>query len=197
MAQVSFFMDRSDTRRFVSFLIERFAAEFALDRCSTPQPPVYRSLDEVDSAVARDPFSPRFFVTSSQWQQFPLSLTELHTRDGWHFFIDERYGGPAFDFHVARCEGERVIVPGWFMDYPYYYCRKGQDETFDRPPEFAAAFREVRRYLRRLGSSSVCREKGTAGAWILPGAAALHARGAWLRQGDWHFDPRDAASTIR
>ena len=86
MAQVLFFMDRTDTRSFVTFLIEQFAAEFALDQCPTPQPPVFRSLDEVDSAVARDPFSPRFFVTSSLWQKFPLSSTEIHTNDGRHFF---------------------------------------------------------------------------------------------------------------
>src|SRR5438477_2068581 len=153
MSQVSFFMDLTDTRSFVAFLIEQFAAEFTLDQCPTPQPPVFRSLDEVDSAVARDPFSPRFFVTSLHWQQFPLSLTETHTNDGRHFFsIDQRYGGPAFDFHVARCDRERVIVPGWFMDYPYYYCRKGHSETFDRPPAFASAFQQVRRYLRRHGS---------------------------------------------
>lgn len=198
MSEVLFFMDRTDTRSFVAFLIEKFGAEFALDQCPTPQPPVFRSLDEVDDAVARDAFSPRFFVTSSQWQQFPLSVTEVHTNDGRHFFsIDQRYGGPAFDFHVARCEGERVIVPGWFMDYPYYYCRKGQSETFDRPSEFASALQQVRRYLRRLGARSVCRETGTPGPWMLPGAAALHARGAWLRQGDFHYDSRDAAQPER
>lgn len=194
MSQVLFFMDRTDTRCFVAFLIEQFAAEFALDQCPTPQPPVYRSLEEVDSAVARDPFSPRFFVTSSQWQQFPLSLTETRTNDGRNFFsIDQRYGGPAFDFHVARTDGERFIVPGWFMDYPFYYCHKGQSGTFDRPSEFASAFQKVRRYLRRLGSRSVCRETGAPGPWILPGAVALHAQGAWLRQGDLHFDQIDAA----
>jgi hypothetical protein len=193
MSQVLFFMDRNDTRSFVAFLIEQFGAEFALDQCATPQPLVFRSQHEVDGAVARDTFSPRFFVTSSQWEQFPLSVTEVHTNDGRHFFsIDQRYGGPAFDFHVARTDGERFIVPGWFMDYPYY-CRKGQSETFNRPSEFASAFQQVRRYVRRLGARSVCRETGTPGPWIMPGPAALYARGAWLRQGDFHYDLRDAA----
>src|ERR1041385_5174180 len=109
MSEVLFFMDRADTRNLVAFLIEQFGAEFALDQCPIPEPPVYRLADEVDSAVARDRFSPRFFVTSSQWQRFPMSVTEVHTNDGRHFFsIDQRCGGPAFDFHVARCEGESV-----------------------------------------------------------------------------------------
>lgn len=62
MSQVLFFMDRNDTRDFVAFLIEQFGAEFALDQCPTPQPPVFRSRDEVDYAVERNTFSPRFFV---------------------------------------------------------------------------------------------------------------------------------------
>lgn len=192
MSEVHFFMDRTDSRSFVAFLIKQFSAEFALDQCPTSQPPVFRSLDEVNSAITCDPFRPRFFVTSPVWQRFPLSLTETHTNDGRHFFsIDQRYGGPAFDFAVARCDHERVIVPGWFMDYPYYYCRKGRSETFDRPAAFASAFQAVRRYLRQVGSRSVCRETGKLGPWILPGAAALHARGGWLRRGDWHFDKAD------
>lgn len=146
------------------------------------------------------PYAPRFFVVSELWQRYPLSVSEVNAKDGRHYFaIDQRYGGPAFDFLVSKNtheSGKAYIVPGWFSDYPWYIKDKTylQDhskyETFDRPEAMAIAFREVQSYLRKQATRSVCRETGKVGPWVLPGALEAHNDGSWLRQGDFHYEPR-------
>ena len=200
MAEVSFFMTHADTRAFVEFLIEEFEARFALDNCPAPDPPIFRTADEVAALVEGSEFSPRFFVQSPLWDRHPLITTEVHTNDGRHFFsICQRYGGPAFDFILSRCDTEgdsSCIIPGWFSDYPWYIVDrswlddKSRYETFDRPEEMTDAYRAVQKYLRRNGKRSMDQDSGRTGPWILDDALVEYRRGAWLRQGDARLVPK-------
>jgi hypothetical protein len=129
-----------------------------------------------------------------------LAFHEIHAHDGQHFFaVMLRYGGPAFDFISARShsEGEEQwIVSGSFSDYAHsiedaaFLTDQSLYRTFPRPAAMAAAHREDRKYLRKNGRQSVCRETGQAGPWIGSGALQQHGSGVWLRGGDRHFDPK-------
>ena len=49
-------------------------------------------------------------------------------------------------------------------------------------------------YLKGLGAAEVIDRAELAGSakpgpWVLPGAHRAFARGCWLRQGDWRFEP--------
>jgi len=157
--------------------------------------------------MERDIHYSRFFVLSRQWERFPLVMDEIHANDGQHFFsVSQHYGGPAFDFILSRTytEGDlRWIVSGSLSDYSYYI----QDEaffsdhslyrTFARPEEMTAAHKEVRKYLRKNGYRSICRETGHTGPWIVSGALQEYESGTWLRGGDWHFEPKDRMSNAR
>jgi hypothetical protein len=193
MAEVSFFMDRSDTHEFVSFLSREFAAAFTLDNGASSPLPIYRAVDEVLAALDRSPFNMRLAVTSEEWTSHPLSWTEIHTDDGRRVFaVNQRCGGPAFDLLLAR-RGDGHLVPGWLMDYPWYYTALGARETFARPEGMAVAYKRAVAYLRRVGERSTCEETRKAGPLVLPGAAGLHRHGVWLRQGALHFAPRAVA----
>lgn len=170
MADSRFFMARNDNAAFISFLIERFSAEFVSHRFASPPPfPRYTTLAEVQARIDEDVresrFS-RFHVLSPQWEEFPLQFHEVHANDGQHFFsVSLRYGGPAFDLIVSRTwsDGEqRWIVAGSFGDYPCYIVDKAfltdhsRYRTVQRPATMAAAHKEVQNYLRRNGCRSVC-----------------------------------------
>ncbi|WP_425616755.1 hypothetical protein NA78x_000410 [Anatilimnocola sp. NA78] len=204
MAESHFFMGRDDSADFVSFLIERFSAEFVPERSPDPPPfPRYRALAEVQGRIDEDvrrSRSSRFAVLSPKWERLPLVFNEVHANDGQHFFsLSQRYGGPAFDFILSRSWADadrRWIVAGSFGDYPYYI--EDQEfltdhslyRTFQRPDTMAEAHKEVRTYLRRNGCRSVCREDGHSGPWIMRAALRDYEAGMWLRGGDWHFDPK-------
>jgi hypothetical protein len=160
----------------------------------------------IDEDAGASRFS-RFHVLSPQWEEFPLQFDEVHANDGQHFFsVSPRYGGPAFDLIVSRTwtDGQqRWIVAGSFGDYPYYIVDKAfladhsLYRTIQRPAAMAAAHKEVQKYLRRNGCRSVCREEGTTGPWILPGALREFEAGIWLRGGDWHYEPKGAKAKSR
>lgn len=196
MAELEFFMTHNDTCEFVRFLIERFDARFVMDNSPTREPPVYDNADEIDRLVRESEYTPRFHILSNQWEKYPLSIGEVNAKDGRHFFyIEQRYGGPAFDYNVCRVvikDGENFIIPGWFSDYHYYYISPSDPTTFDRPEGMSSAFKEVRRYMRRNGTRSVCQELGKPGPWILSDALRSHEAGTWLRRGKWHFLPKKA-----
>lgn len=106
---------------------------------------------------------------------------------------------PALDFLVSKNnheDGKAYIVPGWFSDYPWYIKDKSylQDlskyETFDRPEAMANAFREVQSYLRKQAARTVSRETGKVSPWVLSGALEAYNGGSWLRQGDYHYEPK-------
>lgn len=197
MAEVHFFMTEDDTRSFVEFLVNEFGARFALDQCDTPDPPVFSRVDQVINILAESEFAPRFFLQSPRWDMHPLITHEVHTKDGRHFFsICPRYGGPTFDFCVAKRYDEggmSWMVPGFFSDYPWYIVDDSwlQDyskyRTFDRPEEMAKTYRAVQKYLRRNGVRTREKNTGKTGPWALSGALAQQQRGLWLRQGDYEF----------
>ena len=201
MAELHFFMTHSDTGKFVEFLIVRFGATLFLDGSDSETPPAFGDRNDVQKVVIESPYAPRFFVVSELWQRYPLSVSEVNTKDGRHHYaIDQRYGGPAFDFLVSnnrREDGKQYIVPGWFSDYPWYITDKSylndpsKYKTFDRPEAMAGAFREVQRYLRKNAKRAVCRETGKLGPWILSGALDAYKEGMWLRQGLYRFEPRN------
>lgn len=211
MADSHFFMAPDDSADFVSFLIERFSAEFVPHRCAS-SPPFrrYSTVAEVQSRIDEDVCASRFsrfHVLSRQWEEFPLQFDEVHANDGQHFFsVSLRYGGPAFDWIVSRTwadEQRRWIVVGSFGDYPYYIVDKAfltdhsLYRTIQRPTSMTAAYKEVQKYLRRNGCRSVCREEGHTGPWILRGAVREFESGIWLRGGDWHYQPRGGEAKER
>jgi hypothetical protein len=197
MADSHFFMTRDDSTSFVVFLMEKFSAEFVPERSTCPPPfPRYTTLAEVQARIDRNVH--RFAVLSTSYELVPLAFHETHANDGQRFFsLRQRFGGPAFDLILSRTwtDGEqRWTVPGSFGDYPYYYVddafladRSSPYRTMQRPVAMAAAHKEVRKYLRRHGRRSVCREDGRAGPWILLGALREFEAGLWLRIGDWHL----------
>ena len=190
MAEIHFFMTHRDTHDFVSFLADFFQTTFTLDQHVTAELPVVDTVEDVDYAVRYHRDAPRFFVMSPRWQRYPLPGSETHHLDGRRlFYVDQRYGGPAFHLIVSRQAGSPdCIYPGSFSDYPWYYVRRGQPQTFDRPEEMATVYREVQRYLRRHGKRSRRRGKDCPGPFILPDALACYQQGSWLRQGNWHFE---------
>ncbi len=200
MAESHFFMTQGDSADFLSFLIERFSAEFVPERsdCSPPFPR-YRTLTEVRARIDLDVGYSRFAVLSPAWERLPLAFNEIHANDGRHFFsVSSRYGGPAFDLILSRTwtDGRGWIVPGSFADFPYYIEDKAfltdrsLYRTFDRPDAMTAAHKELRKYLRRNGCRSASRETGHAGPWIIQGALREYEAGIWLREADWHFQPK-------
>ena len=208
MAETHFFMTRNDAFRFTSFLIDLADVAFVPERSvDSPPFPRYTTLDQIQSRMECDNFYSRFFVVSRQWEQLPLVINEIHANDGRHFFaVSPRYGGPAFDFILSRTFTEadsQWIVPGSFSDYSYYI----QDDSFhkdyslyrsfDRPEEMTAAHNEVRKYVRKNGCRSICRETGLTGPWILSGAIQEFESGTWLRIGKWHFEPKSKVQEPR
>ncbi len=211
MAHSHFFMAPDDSTDFVSFMIERFSAEFVPDRSASPPPfPRYTTVAEVQTRIDDDVRASRysrFHVLSPRWEEFPLQFDETHANDGQHFFsVSLKYGGPAFDWIVSRTwsdERRRWIVGGSFGDCAYYIVDKAfltdhsLYRTIQRPAAMVAAHKEVQKYLRRNGCRSVCREEGHTGPWILRGALREFEAGIWLRGGDWHYEPKDDVAKTR
>lgn len=200
MTDTHMFMTNQDTVEFSSFLIAKYNARLILDESPILPLPEYKTDDAVDHLLRASEYSPRFFVMSPIWQKHPLSVTRIKKQDGRTlYYVDQKYGGPTFDFKTCWCsvaDSVPFIVGGWFMDYAWYIVDKkhlqdkSEYQTFNRPDSMTEAHKDVRKYLRRKGQKSICRETGSNGPWILTGALKAHAQGVWLRQGDYHFDPK-------
>jgi hypothetical protein len=194
MSEVLFFMTEADTVAFCRFLVDSFSCDFAVDGVAEPGIQVLTVPEEVASARDPDGYHARLFVGSRLWSSYPLVQEETHHKDGRHrFYIQQRYGGPAFDYLVSRVrttvEGTQ-IVPGWFSDYPWYYASREDRKTVTRPEAMQEAANGARRYLRRHGKRTVCDDSARPGPWVLSGALAAYHAGAWLRLGDAHYHPR-------
>lgn len=181
--------------------MEKYNAWLVLDESPLCPLPELKTAESVDHLLRVSEYSPRFFVMSPIWQEHPLSFTKIKKQDGRTlFYVDQRYGGPAFDFKTCKCfmaDQIPFIVSGWFMDYAWYIVDKehlkdrSKYRTFDRPELMTQAHRDVRKYLRLNGQKSICRETGRNGPLILAGALEAHKQGMWLRQGDYHYDPKN------
>ena len=146
MAEISMFMTEADIRELVGLLVDRFSARFELDQTPEATPSALTTTEEVCRAVESSRFGARFAVVSSLWQRYPIYRHEIQRSDGTRaFFIDQRYGGPAFDFIACRPRpenGARFVTPSSFSDYPYYFPHKDKSvyRTFDRPSPMAEAY---------------------------------------------------------
>jgi hypothetical protein len=193
MADVSFFMTDSDTLDFARFLVGEFECRFTMDGAAQPELPELTVPEEIAAKLDPDGYRPRFFVTSARWSGFPLLVHKTNHHDGRvRWYVEQRYGGPAFDYTVSKpkeVDGSLQIAPGWFSDYPYYYIRRSDATTVERPAQMAAAFQAVRRYLRRTGVRTRHPRVAKPGPWVLPGAYRAFEQGCWLREGDWRFEP--------
>ena len=193
MAELSFFMTNSDTLDFARLLVGEFDCRFTMDGGEEPQLPELRTPEEVAAGLDPDGYPPRFFVTSARWSGFPLLVSKTNHLDGRvRWYVAQRYGGPAFDYAVSeprQQDGNLQIVPGWFSVYPWYYIRRHDPTTFERPAAMTAAFQRVKRYLRRNGVRSRTAGISIPGPWVLPGAVRAFEQGCWLRQGDSRFEP--------
>ena len=193
-------MTRDDSAHFVSFLIERFSAEFVPERSSSPPPfPRYSTWADVETRIDTDIHYSRFAVLCPQWEEFPLSFSETHANDGQHFFsVDPSYGGPAFDLILSRTwteNGRRWMLHGSLFDRPHYVVDKAfladrtLYRTFERPAAMKAAHMQVKNYLRRNGCRSVHAKFGFSGPWIMPGALREFRAGTSLGFGGL-FEPK-------
>lgn len=193
MAQLSYFMTDADTLDFASFLVCQWECRFTLDGGAGPELSVLTKPEDVARCRDLDGFAPRFFVTSQHWTLYPLPVQRIDNRDGRvRWYVEQRYGGPAFDFHVSMPREEDgcwQIVIGWLTDYPWYYVKDHDHATFERPRSMVAAFQRVKRYLNTTGVRSRLLGSAKPGPWVLPSAHRAFAQGCWLRQGDWHFEP--------
>jgi hypothetical protein len=195
MSDLRFFMTHSDTEEFVSWLITQFRATFVPASHPTSAFPTFTTSAEISRYIAERQHPQRFFVLSDIWQVHPLSTSQTRHNDGTSaYYVDQRYGGPAFDFVLSRpaASGAEVIIGGLFGDYASYYVRRDSADSFPRPTGMADAFRAAQNYMRRAGRRTVSAELGHAGGWALRGALAAHAAGAWLRLGDFHFHPTES-----
>lgn len=193
MSELHFFMSASDTEQFIAWLIDEFHPKFILDRQPTVPLPSFTTLEEIRRCISERGLYPRFFLLSDLWQRHPLSVSKIDHIDG-HIahHVNQRYGGPAFDFLPSREDSsgsQDFIVNGWFSDYATYYVRRGSSNLFKRPSSMTHAFQAAQRYMRRNGQRTKSEEHGHAGGWALAGALAGHAAGTWLRVGDLHFHP--------
>jgi hypothetical protein len=194
MSEVYFFMTQDDTVSFCRFLIDSFECDFTMYSVTVPQFIVLT--DPTKVAQARDPdgFEARFFVRSPSWLSRPLILQEIHQNDGRHrWYLKERYGGPAFDFsmsHIRSGEEGIQLIPGFFMDYPWYFTDTPEFERIIRPQGMQHMANSVRTYLRRHGVRTATTHSSQPGPWALEGALSAYRSGAWLRGGDWHYHPR-------
>ena len=193
-------MTREDSAAFLSFLIERFTAEFVPERSSSPPPfPRYSTLHDVQARCDNDVHYSRFAVLSAQWEELPLLFDEVHANDGQHFFtVSMDYGGPAFDLIVSRTRTEndrRWMLHGSLTDRAYYIVDKAfladraLYRTFERPAAMKAAHTQVKNYLRRNGCRSVHTKFGFSGPWIMPGALGEFQAGTSLGFGGL-FEPK-------
>ena len=179
----------------MSWLIAQFRPTFVPASHPTPELPSLTTCADIMRYMTERRHPPRFFILSDIWQLYPLSVSQTHHNDGTTaYYVDQRYGGPAFDFVLSRhpADASHVIIGGLFGDYASYYVRRGSPESFQRPAGMAQAFRAAQNYMRRAGLRTASAELGHAGGWALPGARAAHAAGAWLRLGDFHFNPTEA-----
>ncbi len=198
MSDLNFFMSGRDTEEFLAWLINLHKPRFVADWGYTSKLPVYETLDELLQVIRKSKFSPRFHVLSDSWSVRPLSVTYIEPTKGRrpYYSVDQRYGGPAFDYHVPRYAKEgrsEFIVGGWFTDYASYYVRKGKPESFPRPAAMFAAFKEIQKYTRANARPTTCVEGGWCGPWVFRDALELHSKGLWLRLGDKHFTPKKTA----
>ena len=195
MSDLHFFMSRPDTEEFVAWLIEQFQPRFFLDAQPTQPLPSFTTLDEIRACIVDRPRRPRFLVISDLWQSYPINVSEVHHNDATiTHYINQRYGGPGFDFIPSRQgfgDAGEFVIGGSFADYPTYYIQRGSPDSFPRPAAMTQAFRAAQNYMRRLGRRTMSAELGHAGGWALPGARAVHSAGAWLRLGDFHFRPTE------
>lgn len=193
MAEIAFFMNNDDTREFAEFLIREFECRFTLDGADRRELPETRSSEEVACWLDPDGYRPRFFVTSPRWSDFPLVVHETTHNDGRRrWYVEQRCGGPAFDYLVSKprqVDGQPQMIPGWLMDYPWYYVRPGDPTTFERPAGMTKAFQAVKRFLRRNAVRTRRVGSAQAGPWVMLGAVSEFEQGCWLRQGDMRFEP--------
>jgi hypothetical protein len=195
MSELNYFMTQDDTEEFVDWLITEFRPTFIPASHPTQDFPRLTTLPEVTSYFTGRRHCPRFFILSDVWQLYPLSFSHIHHNDGTSaFYVDQRYGGPGFDFVLSRQHSEQpnIIVGGLIGNYASYYVHRGRAESFPRPAGMAQAFRAAQNYMRRSGRRTVSAELGHSGGWALRGALAAHAAGTWLRLGDFHFHPTES-----
>jgi hypothetical protein len=196
VAEISFFATDKDHREFVGFLIERFSARFSQDDVSTANPPWLTTVKDVCEAIESNRFGARFAVVSELWQKYPLYRNFVIRKSGERcYYINQRYGGPAFDFIARRNRtegGVRFIIPSLFSDYPYYYPDDDSTtyRTFNRPAPMAKAYGDVQKYIRRFGMRTDVKNISRPGPWALHDALQGYKKGIWLRTGEWIHIPR-------
>jgi hypothetical protein len=194
MSDIHFFMTQDDTEEFIAWLIAQFRPTFIPSSHPTQEFPRLTTLPEVSNHFTGRQHCPRFSILSDVWHLHPLCFSHIHHNDGTSaFYVDQRYGGPAFDLVFSRPHSEEpnIIVGGRLGDYASYFIHPDRPDPFPRPAGMAQAFRSIQNYMRRYGRRTVSAELGHSGGWAMRGALAAHAAGTWLRLGDFHFHPTE------
>jgi hypothetical protein len=157
MSDLLFELPTARAEDFVGWFFDSFEPIFVPDMHPSRDFPRYARREDVWAIVQShlaEAMPCRFFVLSDRWTSLPLSMTWIVHKDGRPplFYIDQHYGGPAFDFLMRPARaGDRdsPAVAGWLMDYSYYYRTPGSPDTIDRPAGMADAFKKAKAWMRR------------------------------------------------
>ena len=187
MAELYFFMANEDAADFCRFLSNEFNCSYIED--GSPHLPSNEITDPVEASIAKDTYGyeARLFITSPLWTKYPLVLTKIEPENYKSFWsIAPRYGGPAFDFLRSRIisdEKSKRIISGWISDYPWYYLKRNDARTFDRPEAMTKAFNTIKNYVRRNGSRTYSTQLKKMGPWVLHHASDDAQNGTSLVHG--------------
>jgi hypothetical protein len=190
MTDTTFFATAKDYSEFVAFLTRNYNAEFALDWTKEPTP-YFNTVDDIVKRTTQSLYGARFFILSPFWKLFPLETKLVENmHQGNHYSINQRYGGPAFDFNASPIFTEQQFIEKlylcWFTDYPWYiqdstYINDhSKYRTFNRPKAMTDAHKNVRTYLKINGQKSKLRNTKTPGPWVLKEAIKIHKQGRLL-----------------
>jgi hypothetical protein len=196
MSAVAFFMNKTDTVEFVTWLISKFGLKFVDEWAYELPLPVRDDPGDVVGKIFGPGHHRRFALIHPEWSLYPLLTSHVEPRDGSKPFhaLSQRYGGPSFDFTASRVDttedGVPFIVLGRLDDYPSYYVEKGSPEALARPEQMVAIWKQIQSYIRKNGLRTICRERQSVGPYALRHALTEYERRTWLRCGSDHYDPR-------
>lgn len=140
-----------------------------------------------------------YFLISPDWSTEPLDYWRCDNNPHFaaHWTVSQRYGGPSIHFVPRHSYPKRgvsrdkaaSILPGRFMDYPYYHSIIDRGAVIQRPDGLSRTMSSIRRKLRSLGAP--VRTPTGRRAIALSGALAAHDAGVALAGGDLRY-ARDA-----
>ena len=91
---------------------------------------------------------PRFFIVHNNYKKYPLEMDSFEKSGTLHYYIKQRYGGPAIDFSSAIIaeKNKNKIGIGLISIYPTYY---HYNEKFIPDEKLKQAYKSLTSYIRK------------------------------------------------